>query len=202
MPKQKTTKKFVVDSKDCEYCNMWKAYGSDEDNATMEKLRRPGSDWDGKECHRLLKLLYLGEISIPEFKEMFTEAGMDYNLVEHCGGCAGCCESKRHSCPDFDHETDGGYNCKISDLVVYCCVCGISNHEVKKGEGLYGLITSDRQSFEFCEKHFDHPKVQEIAGDGSDITADRLYHEVVRVLQKEETAMYKRKTWDWKKENK
>ena len=67
-------------------------YGSEEDNAMMEKLRRPGSNYDGKEIHRLLKLLYLDEISIKEFKEMVTDAGMDYNLIEHCYGCAGCYE--------------------------------------------------------------------------------------------------------------
>ncbi len=39
MSKQKTMKKFK-DSKDCEYCNMWKAYGSDADNAMLEKLEK------------------------------------------------------------------------------------------------------------------------------------------------------------------
>jgi hypothetical protein len=39
--KKKKQQKFIIDSKDCEYCNTWKNYGSDEDNATMEKLKRP-----------------------------------------------------------------------------------------------------------------------------------------------------------------
>lgn len=192
----------------CEYCKLWMNYGSDEDNTRMEKLRNPGSDWDGKECHRLVKLLYLKKISIEEFKEMFTKAGMDYNFLEHCGGCAGCYDEKEtelgdgyysysHRCPDFNHE---GGSCKISDLFVYCCVCGISNHEAKE---LWGFTTSDGDDFEFCERHFDHPKMREVDEDyENEITTDRLYHEVIKVLRKEDTDMQKRKTWSWKKGNK
>jgi hypothetical protein len=74
-------------------------------------------------------LLYLKRISIKEFKEMFTKVGMDYNQVEHCGGCAGCYDDEKekelgngyygytHACPDFHHEDDGGYKCKINDCI-------------------------------------------------------------------------------------
>lgn len=118
----KRRQKFIIDSKDCEYCNEWKAYGSDADNALMEKLS--SSYWNGKECHRLLKLLYLDEISIEEFKEMFTDAGMDYNQVEHCCGCAGCYKRKSHTCPDFDIEDLDRPDCKIRDPIYFCDICG------------------------------------------------------------------------------
>ncbi len=75
----------------------------------------PPSYWNAKECHRLLKLLYLDEISIKEFKKMFTEAGMDYNQVEHCCGCAGCYKSKSHTYPSaIPLDVPGGPKSKRS----------------------------------------------------------------------------------------
>jgi hypothetical protein len=123
----KRRQKFIIDSnKECAYCNMWKNYGSEENNATLDKIGvPPGSGrWNVKECNRLLKLLYLDEISIEEFKEMFTDAGMDYNQVKHCCGCAGCYESKTHTCPDFDIEDLDRPDCKIFDPMYFCDICG------------------------------------------------------------------------------
>jgi hypothetical protein len=212
----------------CSYCNTWINYGSDEDNALMDKLKKQSglTDWDGKEAHRLLKLLYLKKISIEEFKELFTKAGMDYNQVEHCGGCSGCYNEKEidlgnchygysHACPDFNHENDGGHKCKIHDCIStwFCCVCGIGNCEMNDGEGLYGFPVSDREEdLMSCERHYNHPITREIeekyyednneAKEVIIITTDRLYHEVIKVLRKEDTAIQKRKTWDWKKRGK
>jgi hypothetical protein len=111
-------------------------------------------------------LLYLKRISIKEFKEMFTEAGMDCNQVEHCCGCAGCYKSKTHTCPDFDADPatfPGGDrpDCKILDPTYFCDICGkpakygdISTpdeidtgilNEAKKGKSYDWL----------CKKHFE-----------------------------------------------
>jgi hypothetical protein len=171
---------FIIDSnKDCQYCNMWKAYGCQEDNAALDKISVPPGSfgrWNVKECNRLLKLLYLDEISIKEFKEMFTEAGMDYNQVEHCCGCAGCYESKTHTCPDFDMIDDdleeNRPDCKIADPI-YCNICNNN-----KERGKYGVFLNkdgkrcvdDEPSVSaiwLCEKHFEISEKQLESDDGT-----------------------------------
>ena len=96
----------------CEYCNIWMKYDTDEYNETIKNI--PSSpNWNVRECFRLLKLLYMNKISIGQFKEGFKAAGMDYNKVEHCCGCAGCYKSRTHQCPDFNYE--GEHDCKLTD---------------------------------------------------------------------------------------
>jgi hypothetical protein len=163
-----STKRFIIDSKDCEYCNEWKAYGSEEDNAMLDKIGvPPGSGWNAKECHRLLKLLYLDEISIEEFKKMFTDAGMDYNKVEHCCGCAGCYKRKSHTCPDFDIEDlVDRPDCKIFDPIYFCDICG---KPAKYGdistpdEIVTGILNEAKKGKSYdwlCKKHFNRREKQ------------------------------------------
>jgi hypothetical protein len=55
----------------------------------------------------------------------------------------------------------------------------------------------------FCERHFDHPKMREVDEDyENEITTDRLYREVIKVLRKKDADMQKRNTWNWKKRGK
>jgi hypothetical protein len=169
----------LIDAKDCQYCKTWMDYGSDADNAMLEKISSSDPSWNAKECHRLLKLLYLHQISIEEFKAMFTAAGMDYNYVEHCCGCAGCYESESHKCPDFgmseEEDEDSTTNtnnhvCKICDPI-YCYICG----ESAEYEGFLNKdekICMDDEPYVstiwLCKNHFEISEKQLESAEASD----------------------------------
>jgi hypothetical protein len=146
---------------DCKYCETWMNYGTDKEELGPEP-NNITPDWDIKKVHMLLKLLYLGDITIEQFKKEFTKAGMDYNIVEHCCGCAGCYddtseeEVETHSCPDFNESGGGEHECKIRDPV-YCNICG------QKAEIGYPMTDDNgKEVFTFwtCEKHTNNPKIE------------------------------------------
>ena len=158
----------------CEYCNLWKKYDTDEYNEMIKDIpSSPG--WNTKELVRLLKMLYMDKISIGQFKERLKAAGMDYNKVEHCCGCAGCYRSRTHKCPDFGSE---GHDCKLIDPK-YCEIC--------KQKAEIGYPMTDKNDkivymFWACEKHANDPKLEDMLRKGD--SYDDILNDFVPLVDK------------------